>query len=328
MPHIAIVTVANDIHAYTVRKELHDRHGATCDIVETDQLPASAQLSWALDGHTAPTVPTLAGKPTDVRTWDAVWYRRPGGVSWRPPHRPAVPEDITDEAVIDVIVGDSRATFLGLLLDSFQGAWVSHPDCTRSAENKIVQLRAAQRAGLRVPRTLVSQDPAAIRAFCASLDQQVLVKTVAGSRRAPLTPGMVDAELLASDRALALSPAIYQEAVPGTCHLRVQAFGDELIAVMIRSDALDWRFALASSTVEPYTLSADLQRRLRQVLQILGLRMGVFDIKLTPRGEPVWLEVNPQGQFLFVEGMSDTSLAAPFADFLVREANGPLRVAA
>lgn len=88
---------------------------------------------------------------------------------------------------------------------------------------------------------------------------------------------------------------------------------------MIRCDHLDWRFHLAESVVEPYELSADMEARLSQVLRSLGLRMGIFDIKLTPDGEPVWLEVNPQGQFLFIEGLSDIDLKNAFADFLVRE---------
>jgi hypothetical protein len=47
--------------------------------------------------------------------------------------------------------------------------------------------------------------------------------------------------------------------------------------------------------------------------------MGVFDVKLRPDGEPVFLEVNPQGQFLFVEGMSDMPLGEAFAEFVVDE---------
>jgi len=40
-----------------------------------------------------------------------------------------------------------------------------------------------------------------------------------------------------------------------------------------------------------------------------------------PEGPPVWLEINPQGQFLFLEGMAELPLTNPFADFLLREAD-------
>jgi hypothetical protein len=48
--------------------------------------------------------------------------------------------------------------------------------------------------------------------------------------------------------------------------------------------------------------------------------MGIIDLKLTPDGEPVWLEVNPQGQFLFLDAFADLQLAAKFADYLVAQA--------
>ena len=58
----------------------------------------------------------------------------------------------------------------------------------------------------------------------------------------------------------------------------------------------------------------------------MGLNMGIFDLKLDPQGDPVWLEVNPQGQFLFLEGMSDLRLADAFADHLTSLVRRPLRV--
>ena len=48
--------------------------------------------------------------------------------------------------------------------------------------------------------------------------------------------------------------------------------------------------------------------------------MGIFDLKLDEGVEPVWLELNPQGQFLFLEGMTGLPLAQAFAEFLVAEA--------
>jgi len=59
--------------------------------------------------------------------------------------------------------------------------------------------------------------------------------------------------------------------------------------------------------------------QLRAVTHALGLRMGVFDLKVRPDGHPIFLEVNPQGQFLFVEGMSDMPLTQAFCRFLADE---------
>src|SRR5262249_30053119 len=162
----------------------------------------------------------------------------------------------------------------------FRGRWVSDPTATRLAENKLLQLRAARRAGFRLPDTLVSQSPAQIRRFCAAHHNQVIVKPVRGTQRAQLLTQLVSEELLASDESMGLCPAIYQEYVPGTRHIRAQCFGDAVYAAQIEAEALDWRgnLDLPFSVVE---LDGDVQERLRRVVRDLGLRMGIFDLKLT-----------------------------------------------
>jgi hypothetical protein len=55
-------------------------------------------------------------------------------------------------------------------------------------------------------------------------------------------------------------------------------------------------------------------------LRAMDLEMGIVDIKLLPSGEPVWLEVNPQGQLLFLEYVSCQNLLYHFAEFLISSA--------
>jgi hypothetical protein len=96
-------------------------------------------------------------------------------------------------------------------------------------ENKLVQLRAAARAGLRIPATLVSQDPARIRSFC-SQHPGAIIKPVATPRGVELArTAVVGQELLDNDDILALTPAIYQECIPGERHLRVSVVGERRV---------------------------------------------------------------------------------------------------
>ena len=217
-------------------------------------------------------------------------------------------------------MNDCQAALLGLLLTEFQGTWISPPEATRYASNKQLQLRVAQRAGLRVPRTLVSQDPDTVRQFCLANDDQIIVKPVAGAQDTPLMTGFVKPEIL-TDEAIRVCPAIYQEYIPGTRHLRISCFGDDLYTAMLESEALDWRYAL-DAHVTRFELDDKTALRIRRVLTELGLRMGMVDMKLDDAGTPVWLEVNPQGQFMFLEGMCDSlPLSRSFRDFLIAEAD-------
>lgn len=283
-----------------------------CSIIGADSLATAGGIAWSPSGEVATTIRDLDGDDVAVEELDLLWWRRLTG-------DPRLPEGVTDDAARDLVVNDCRAAMLGLFLTDFRGVWISHPEATRLAGNKLLQLRVATQVGLRVPRTLVSQDVAKIRRFCEGLDYEVIVKTVAGTPRTPVMTGRVTEELLADEQAVTMSPAIYQELVPGTRHLRICCFGADVHSALIETPLLDWRYPL-DAEITPYRLHEAVAHQLLRVIADLGLRMGIVDMKLTPDGEPVWLEVNPQGQFLFLEGTCGIPLIDAFSSFLEREA--------
>lgn len=309
---VAILTCAGDLHALAVQQEIQDRHNLACVVVETDKLAGSGTLTWSNVPEHKARLPTSDGGRVDVTSLDAVWWRRANF-----PAR--IPPTVTDGAHRTLITNDCRTALLGVLLDQFSGRWVSDPLATQRAENKLVQLKIAQDCGLRTPKTLVSQDPAEVRRFCEALDYRVVVKAVRGTYVRPPLTALLDKSLLAEETSLALSPAIYQEYVPGRCHLRVHLFGDEVYTAALESDAVDWRPDM-NIPVRRARISEDTAGRLRDVLGRLGLVMGIVDLKVAEDGEPVWLELNAQGQFLFIEGLSGLPLIRGLADFLAAQA--------
>lgn len=321
VPHIGVVTRHDDFHAYVLRTVLRDE-GVRCSILLADSVACAGGISWADDEPGAGTIADDEGNAVDVADLDVLWWRRLNG-------EPRIPVTLGDESMRPLITNDCSAAFLGLLLTSFTGSWVSPPEATRTAQNKLVQLRAARAAGLRVPRTLVSQDPAAVRAFCAELAEGpgAIVKPVVGAQNVPVMTGRIEPGVL-DDAAIRLSPAIYQECLPGTRHLRVCCFGDQVHTALLETETLDWRYPL-DAAVSPYDLDPVTGERVQAVLRGLGLRMGIVDMKLAPDGEPVWLEVNPQGQFLFLEGMcGELPLSRHFSAFLRTEAARAARASA
>lgn len=306
---VLILTRAEDVHAFAVADALGQR-GLRASIVETDRVAVGGRLSWSLDAGPPGLLTDVYGDQVRVRDAVVVWCRRLNGES-------QLPEGLDDSAH-DLVARDCRASLLGLVDTEFAGTYISHPEATRAAQNKLVQLRAAQAAGFRIPRTLVSSDPEAVRDFCERLGWRVVVKTVSGAGpRQPVMTGRVTPELLAP-AAVQMCPAIYQELVAGDRHLRVNVFGRRVYTALLRTPRLDWRYPL-DCEVEPYEIDDVTQRQLHDVLGRLGLRMGIFDLKITPEGDVTWLEVNPQGQFLWLEGLCGMPLRAAFADFVADE---------
>jgi glutathione synthase/RimK-type ligase-like ATP-grasp enzyme len=238
----------------------------------------------------------------------------------RPQFPQQIPSDVTDPVDVDLINNECFTALSGVLLNEFAGVWINHPVPNNLAANKLVQLRAAEEAGFRIPRTLVSQDPERIKKFCSELDGRVVVKRVRGTTKAHLFTGLMTTDCLASDETFRLCPTMYQEYVPGRRHLRVHCFGDDVYAALIESDSLDWRDDL-SVPVSVFHLADDDRARVLAVVRRLGLEMGVIDLKLTDEGPPVWLEINPQGQFLFVEALGGLALIQGFSRFLAAAAD-------
>ncbi|MFB8234956.1 hypothetical protein ACFC58_00170 [Kitasatospora purpeofusca] len=325
---MAIVSQHDDLHAWAIRKELTDHRGLRCHIVPSDRLADNGGLVWADPGDEGfrAALPTVGGESPEEERIDVVWFRR-GHVAQTaapPSGDPAHDDPAHDEPVFDdpvyteVIDSNSSWALLGVLLGSFTGRWVSDTRATRAAESKALQLKVARETGLRVPRTLISNDPRAVRRFCAQLGGRVVVKAVRASRRAPLLTQRLRPEHLEPDERIRLCPAIYQECVPGRRHLRVHVFGDVVLAVAIESSDLDWRTDL-DLACRSCPLDDELGGQLLQIVRALGLRMGVIDLKFD--GDvPVWLKINPQGQFLFAEGLTGAPLRAAMADLLCAEA--------
>jgi hypothetical protein len=52
-------------------------------------------------------------------------------------------------------------------------------------------------------------------------------------------------------------------------------------------------------------------------LRAFGLNFGCFDILVTKAGEPVFLEMNPNGQWLWVENMTGLPIGQAIAHQLI-----------
>lgn len=308
---IGIFSVRNDLHALAIQHALSSRAGVVCHVFETDDFVHAGHLTWSIGGGgrgAPPAIRDRAGRIIDVRALDLIWWRR---ANFPQRDHPAL-HDPGDKALVD---HEWKYALFGMLGNEFMGTWINDPERGRRAENKLVQLQAAVDSGFRVPRTLVSQDPGAVRRFCAECAATgVIVKAVRGTRRRFLWATMVDESRL-DDRAIALSPAIYQEFVAGDVHLRICVFGDEVHAFALESKEVDWRgdLCIPCRAVE---LDSATRRAIAALLRRLGLRMAIMDAKLTSEGEPVWLEANPQGQFLFAQGMTGVDLIESFSSFL------------
>jgi glutathione synthase/RimK-type ligase-like ATP-grasp enzyme len=309
---IIIVTVAQDLHALAVQERIRASSSLDCHIIECDTVAQRASLTYSIGYFSPDSVLTSENQPIRVSNATVLWLRtvRSKQILRRP---------VENEIAAAIISNDSRGALLGLLATHFNGKWISTPEATSRASDKIVQLAAAHTSGFRIPRTLVSQSQKDVLEFYEACGGEVIVKTVIGAAGPLLETKRLDPSGF-DEESFAAAPAIYQEYIKGTDHLRLNCFGNQSYAARIRTSDLDWRVNL-NVPIESYPVSLDLHKRVRGVLDLLGLEMGIVDLKLTPEDQPVWLEVNPQGQFLFLDALTGLNLAEKFAAYLLATHN-------
>src|SRR6478735_1106772 len=167
------------------------QRGVRCSLLLADRISGGGGINWTTRPvSTHATMRDDDGQSVVVHEIDRVWWRRLTGT-------PALPIGLTSDAT-KLVANDCQAALLGALMTAFRGMWISPPEATRLAQNKLVQLHEAQAAGLRIPRTLVSQDPEQVRAFHEELgiNPGVIVKPVHGAQDVPIMTGLVDRQML------------------------------------------------------------------------------------------------------------------------------------
>jgi hypothetical protein len=181
--------------------------------------------------------------------------------------------------------------------------------------NKPYHLVEARRAGLEIPRTLVTNDRARLESEAAA--RPMVAKPVPGGGYChPL------AEVLAAapgrDGRTA-SPAIVQNRLEQP-EVRVYAVGARLIPFRVISEVLDYRVS-TDTRVEPLPLSAvapEILAGLTRLMETLGMDYGAADFKTDPEtGRLVFLELNSSPMFAAFDAASGGAVSDAIIDFLL-----------
>jgi hypothetical protein len=124
-------------------------------------------------------------------------------------------------------------------------------------------------------------------------------------------------------------PTTFQANVPKRFEVRATVVGSEVFAAEIHSQASrqasqDWRrFDLMNTPHKPHRLPPELARRCVALVHELGLSYGAIDLIVRPDGRYIFLEINPNGQYLWVEELTGLPISAAIADFLTTAARKP-----
>jgi glutathione synthase/RimK-type ligase-like ATP-grasp enzyme len=315
---LIISSLTQDDHCRPVMDEIA-RQGGEYVLLDLSEYPIDLRLAIAYDGDGAAPAYRLRrdGPGGDLRLADCrvAWWRRPQNFTLNPAMTQQAHRNFAYQEVYQAING------LWLLLDV---TWVNHPTRDDEAARKAYQLKIARELGLETPATLITSDPEAARAFVAQHGpERTVYKSFLASVDAWRETRLLKPDEVALLDNVAHAPVIFQEYVPADLDLRIAVMGDQIFpsAVDTRHTDyhVDYRMTMERGYVTPHTLPPELARQLRAYLDRLGLVYGAIDMRLTPDGRYVFLEVNPAGQWRFMEERTGVPMTEAFARMLIEK---------
>jgi glutathione synthase/RimK-type ligase-like ATP-grasp enzyme len=116
--------------------------------------------------------------------------------------------------------------------------------------------------------------------------------------------------------------------VPKRFELRVTVVGEQVFAAEIHSQQtnrtrVDWRrYDLSHTPHLPHALPEHVQVKCVELVRRLGLCYGAIDLILTPDGRYVFLEINPSGQYMWIEERTGLPISEAVANLLVSYERG------
>jgi glutathione synthase/RimK-type ligase-like ATP-grasp enzyme len=219
---------------------------------------------------------------------------------------------------------------MGAFFSSADAKWANKPQVIGVAGNRILQMRLAPQFGLKVPAWVAASRSKEINEFASSLPNTAFV-VKALNEGAPSDCGEVNSNTIKiSDPLVQLAPddgkipMLLQKAISARVIIRSYVIGNKVYSaegVVDLSDPvfLDSRLDLSDTKKYPYIvhiLPVHIELALVALARKLDLSYGAADFLLDENGDYWFLEINPSGQWAWIERQTGLPISAEIVNFL------------
>lgn len=317
-----IITHSQDNESIALVIEAISAQGGKAFRFDTDRFPTEVQLDVYYSKDKERVILTADNQQLDLNQVSAVWYRRIAMGARIP--------DSMDSQMRQASIKESRAT-IGGMIASIKGFHLDPLPNIRRAENKQLQLRVARELGIDTPSNLTTNNPQAVKQFAQECNGGIIAKMLSSfaiydeqGRETVVFTNPVTSEDLDNLEGLRFCPMTFQEKIPKKLELRTIIVGKQVFTAAVDSQALqkarhDWRKQGVALLNEWYThnLPQDVENKLLKLMNYFGLNYGAIDIILTPDDRYVFLEVNPVGEFFWLERCPGLPISEAIAKILL-----------
>lgn len=257
-----------------------------------------------------------------VKNLKSVWFRRPimpFEYDWQESNLPA--------STIKYI-GEQWHLFLEGLRTIRNVLWINDPVKNQEAECKVRQLKYAVSVGFKIPRTCVTSDKKDLLQFYESCNGEIIAKAL----YAPLieepdkdyfifTNPVKDINKI-TNQEINIAPTVFQEKLIDKIDYRLTVIEKRAFAALIKSAdgrkvPLDWRTKRKGLEFVECKLPRGILQKSIDLVQQLGLVFGAIDLAEV-NGNFYFLEINPNGEWGWLQEEANLPIAEALADCLTR----------
>jgi glutathione synthase/RimK-type ligase-like ATP-grasp enzyme len=250
-----------------------------------------------------------------ISNFTSVWFRRT-----------KLPEIISNnEAEKLYLLSDYETLFDNIynLIDTEK--WLSNPHYIFKAENKLLQLKIAKSIGFIIPQTLITNSHKKLKSFIDKFQNNIIIKPIRQGRIRQkegfetIFTNKLSLDNIKTINEFDLTPCIFQEYVDKEYEIRVTVIGEKVFSAKINSQIsnetkIDWR--KEKMPFEKYELPKDISEKCILITKKLQLSFGAIDLIKKLNGEYVFLEINPNGQWAWLETELDLKISDEIINYL------------
>lgn len=298
-------------------------------VFDTKKFPSEIKLSIKLDKHQFAGEIFLSNRVISISDIGVIWNRRI--------HRPLISPPISNKLLHNWVEEENYfvlESFLGMINNC---AWMNpiFPE-EKMRYNKIAQMIIAKNTGLEIPSSIISNMSNTVEEFCDSNISTIIKPLKTGfmynseDGQHILYTTEVPKDLLRNnlDR-INICPVFFQEKIEKKVELRIVVVGEKVFACAIDSQssgitATDWRQQIYLNKYLPHTiynLPSDISVKCVRLVKQLGLLSGSIDMILTPDSRYVFLEINQNGQWGWIETLTGMPISEAIADLLIKKSS-------
>ncbi len=194
-------------------------------------------------------------------------------------------------------------------------------------------MRYAKQLGLRVPRALLTNDPQAAARFFEECQGEVIYKPLSQGVPRPqigepwqgavYTTKLSRSALQEHLSTIAFTTTFFQEYISKAFELRINVIGSHVFAAEIHSQhseraKVDLRLGYEDLHYGIHTLPASIEEACCQLVTLFDLQFSAIDMLVTPAGEYVFLELDSNGQWGWIEHHTGLPLTETLVNLLAR----------